>query len=337
MPLLKLDAGEARDRLENKHAFWWKPGIDVENRRGRFAVQRRNHEVFVPSLSGDWTKTLEVSRADPVFAVGSCFARGIEVALRSRDFQVLSYAAEFDDFELASPNVTGRGFTNKYSSFSIENELTWALDAEAQFPVESLVEVAEDTVVDPHVNPTLKWLDLASTIARRNIISEVYGRAAQAPLIVITLGLVETWTDLQERVRLNMAPTSEMVSLNPGRYQFEVTGFAENRDALDRISRLLNEHGHPDTQIVVTVSPVPLRATFSGRDVVAANAYSKSVLRAAAEEWCFDEPNVHYFPSYEIVTNSASDNAWKADGRHVQHQAFSRIMSLFTKTFVTDP
>lgn len=55
-------------------------------------------------------------------------------------------------------------------------------------------------------------------------------------------------------------------------------------------------------KIIVTVSPVPLQATFSGQDCVTANSYSKAVMRCAAEHLCRRFPGiVDYFPSYEMV------------------------------------
>jgi len=96
----------------------------------------------------------------------------------------------------------------------------------------------------------------------------------------------------------------------------------------------LNRHGHVDLQVVVTTSPIPLLATFTDRDVVAANTYSKSVLRAVAEDLAAAHPNVHYFPSYEIVMNSDRGAAWADDGRHVQPEVVNHIMSLFQRHFV---
>ena len=107
--------------------------------------------------------------------------------------------------------------------------------------------------------------------------------------------------------------------------------------ALERIHRLVSEHGHPDVQILVTVSPVPLDATFTGTDIVLANIYSKSLLRTAAGEWSQGHGNVHYFPSYEIVMNSAREGAWFMDGRHVRPDMVAHIMQTFADAYATRP
>ncbi|MFK5955328.1 MAG: GSCFA domain-containing protein [Planctomycetota bacterium] len=268
--------------------------------------------------------------------MGSCFARGIENAMLGKKFNVLSAAAEFDSFELALPGVTGRGFMNKYSTHSIRHELEWALDSDAEFPESSLVEGEDGTWIDPSTNPTLKWVCHEGTLRRRATISEVIRRIAKCRVIVFTLGLVELWYDNEAGIHLNMAPSPHMRSLHPGRYSFEVSNFIENRENMEAIGALLKKVGRSDLQIVVTTSPVPLMATFTNRDIVVANAYSKSVLRAVAEDFTASHDYAHYFPSYEIVMNSARKVAWSEDGRHVVPEVVHHIMRLFGENFVED-
>jgi GSCFA family protein len=87
-------------------------------------------------------------------------------------------------------------------------------------------------------------------------------------------------------------------------------------------------------QIVVTVSPVPLMATFSGEDIVVANTYSKLLLRTVAQEWAEAHRNVHYFPSYEIVQNSDRVVTWEEDLRHVKGEVTNHIMELFLRHYL---
>jgi hypothetical protein len=119
----------------------------------------------------------------------------------------------------------------------------------------------------------------------------------------------------------------------PDRYELHVTNFADNLSNLEAIHALLKEFGHHDVRIIVTVSPVPLMATFSAEDVVVANTYSKSLLRAVAQEWAAKYENVHYFPSYEIVQNSDPRLTWEEDRRHVKGQVVQHIMRLFLRNY----
>ena len=113
-----------------------------------------------------------------------------------------------------------------------------------------------------------------------------------------------------------------------------MSNFAENRANMGAVVDLLNRFGHDDVQVIVTTSPIPLLATFTNRDVVTANTFSKATLRCVAEDLAADHANVHYFPSYEIVMNSDRGAAWTDDGRHVEPEVVQHIMATFKHHFV---
>lgn len=310
---------------------WAGRGIDPSNTQGSFACQRLSKPFFIPAVYPEF----KILRTDSLYAIGSCFARGIENALKGRGFRVESAAADFDRFPtVADKKVTALGFTNKYSTYSILNELRWALEPGAKFPEDSLVDLDQNHCVDPHINPTLQVVDRTETLERRKIIHEVTSRIRQCRVVFITLGLVEVWYDRDAEVYLNTTPTSAMRTLHPNRYEFQVSNWLGNMENLERIHELLLAHGHPEVRIIVTTSPVPLQATFSGQDVVVANSYSKSTLRAAAQDFAAAHNNVQYFPSYEIVINSQREKSWENDLRHVRGEMTQHIMSLFMEKFV---
>jgi len=322
VPLLTRMGLPALKSIQSYRAARW---IDKDETSPEAALNRIGQRAFVPILGR--SPGLDPSRG--VYAIGSCFARGIENALRAH-VPVLSIDDAFDDLPLARPDVTGRGFMNKYSTFAIDQELRWALVG--GFPEESLVRLADGRWVDPHTNPTLLPGPRATVLARRRTLLEIARQSAEASLVIITLGLVEVWRDLATNTVTTMTPSEEMLETNPKRFQFEVSTFDENYAALESIHATLAANGRPDHQIVVTVSPVPLNATPSGRDVVLANTYSKSLLRVAAEQWAFSHDHVHYFPSYEITVNSADPYR---DGRHVRHDLVAHIMTVFRRRFLS--
>ena len=88
---------------------------------------------------------------------------------------------------------------------------------------------------------------------------------------------------------------------------------------------------NPSAQIILTVSPVPLMATAeAGQHVLSATTYSKSVLRVAAETLRRRFDNVHYFPSYEIITGAFNRGAYFAnDLRNVLEEGVAHVMRLF--------
>jgi hypothetical protein len=74
--------------------------------------------------------------------------------------------------------------------------------------------------------------------------------------------------------------------------------------------------------------------TFSTMDIVVANTWAKSLLRAVAQEWAAAHANVDYFPSYEIVQNSDRAAAWEPDLRHVKGAGAQHIMELFLQKYL---
>jgi hypothetical protein len=248
---------------------------------------------------------------------------------------ILSAAPEFASFRTISKDVTGLGFTNKYNTFSIYNELRWSLDPEAECPRESIVDLGNGLFLDPHVNPSLPLTDAEETWQRRSLIQLVNQRIAQCRVVIVTLGLIEVWRDIVTDTFLNSTPPLAALQRYPDRYEFHVTDFFENLANLEKIHALLERFGQRDVQIVVTVSPVPLMASFSTEDIVLANTYSKSLLRTVAQQWVATHQNVHYFPSYEIVLNSDRGATWEQDLRHVKGKVANHIMDIFLNTYLS--
>jgi GSCFA family len=315
----------------NEYTRWHKQGIDPKDPNGPFACQRLRRPVFVPAL----TPLFRIDKKDRLFAMGSCFARGIESALKARGFRVESAAKDFDKFVVDSTKkVTALGFTNKYTTYSMLNELRWALDPSTHFPEESLVDLDDQRCIDPHINPTLMATNHAGTLERRRIIQEVIHRIAYCHVVFLTLGLVEVWYDTQAQVHLNTTPNKDMHRMFPGRYEFMASNYLQNMDNMENLYSLLAVYGRKDLQIIVTTSPVPLQATFTGQDIVVANTYSKSTLRAVAQDFAAAHDNVQYFPSYEIVMNSDRDQSWEDDLRHVKGAMGKHVMDVFMRNFV---
>jgi len=324
-----ITTAEVNRNFANPCTRWHEKGALPYQTDGKLAFQRLRQPFFTPAIRPGF----RLRREDKLFAIGSCFARGIESALIEQKMDVLSTTTEFDSFPAINDELR-LGFTNKYNTFSIHNELRWALDPAADFPRDSLVEIGNGLFYDPHTNPALQLAGLEETIRRREIIQSVTSRIAECRVVIITLGLVEVWRDKLADVFINTAPIPVAQCSHPDRYELHVTNFAQNFSNLERIHALLSQFGHADVQIVVTVSPVPLMATFSGEDVVLANTYSKSLLRTVAQEWAAAHKNVHYFPSYEIVQNSDRLVTWEEDLRHVKGKVAEHIMKLFLRHYL---
>jgi len=92
--------------------------------------------------------------------------------------------------------------------------------------------------------------------------------------------------------------------------------------------------------IVVTLSPVPLEATFREISCMTADSVSKSVLRVAIDQAMSEHrPDVYYWPSFEIVRWAGAHVSWPAYGfhddraRHVTRYTVGRIIDAFVESF----
>jgi hypothetical protein len=314
----------------NEARTWHKDSAAPDDPAGNYAFQRLRHTWFTPKTDPKF----KLRRNDKFYAIGSCFARGLEKALAIHKIVVESAAPEFAKLQRANKQVTGLGFTNKYNTYSILNELRWALDPAAVFPSDSIVQLTKTTWYDPHTNPTLNFTGFQETLERRALMQAVTKRIKNCRAVVVTLGLAEVWRDIQADVFINRTPIPSLFTTQPGRYEFYLTGFAENLANLEAIHALLTQYGHPDVHIIVTVSPVPLENTFSSMDIVIANTWAKSLLRAVAQEWAAPRANVDYFPSYEIVQGSDRAAVWETDLRHVKGAGVKHIMELFLRSYL---
>jgi hypothetical protein len=275
------------------------------------------------------TPKFKITAGDRFFCLGSCFARNVELELIYRDIAVLSkrIVSPKEEFEHRPTGVV-----NKYTTASILNELQWVLDPPA--PQDILVETNRGWI-DFQLSSNIP-VTLERGIERRRYMTEDYfARLRKADVVIITLGYVETWFDSASGFYLNIAPSRAEVRRHSGRFHIERTDVAKNLEHLAAIRHALGELS-PGCRIVITVSPVPMNATFSGDDVIVANTYSKATLRAAAQTFADTYSDVEYFPSYELAMLSRREAVFKDDWIHVQDRCVESIMESFISSHLGD-
>jgi len=87
--------------------------------------------------------------------------------------------------------------------------------------------------------------------------------------------------------------------------------------------------------VLLTVSPVPLIATYEPTHVLTATTYSKSVLRVAAGTLARELDWVDYFPSFEIITGSFNGGAYyQDDAREVTDAGVAHVMRCFARHYL---
>lgn len=197
-----------------------------------------------------------------------------------------------------------------------------------------------DVFVDPF-RPLIEPDGFASPDAVRasakDHLAQVQRVFAEADVIVFTLGLTEGWRSREDGAVFAAAPGVSGGAFDPARHEkinFSSREVCDDLQALcDRIKSV-----NPDARVLLTVSPVPLIATHQeDQHVVSATSYSKAVLRVAAGEVAQANPQVSYFPSFEIITSGHSRGAYfEPDLRGVREVGVAHVMRVFTRHFLDE-
>lgn len=151
-------------------------------------------------------------------------------------------------------------------------------------------------------------------------------------VFVFTLGLTECWRSKTDGAVLPLCPGVEGGEFSNDKYEFYNQTMSDVVSDMSEFIELLSKV-NSSAQLILTVSPVPLMATAVPKaHVLSATTYSKSVLRVAAETLTLEHSNVHYFPSYEIITGAFNRGCYFAnDLRNVLEDGVTHVMGLFLK------
>ena len=158
----------------------------------------------------------------------------------------------------------------------------------------------------------------------------------QTDVFIFTFGLTEAWTDRESGTVYPTAPGTIAGHYDPGRFTFRNFTFPDIYNDFVEVRSILKQL-RPDIRFVVTVSPVPLTATASGRHVLTATVHSKSILRAVAGQLEQEFDDVDYFPSYEIITNPAVRSGFFCDNlRNIDQAGVTAAMHTFMSGHLPD-
>jgi tetratricopeptide (TPR) repeat protein len=314
MPLERFTSAETSQNLRRNRVSIWPDGRLASGRMGVYA-------------SCEPSPSFEFMDNDAFFTMGSCFAREVEKNLVKAGLKAPMTELALPKEEMISG--TANEILNKYTPFAMLNEIRWALTGETP-PDEHLYLLADaekDLWADPHLHPELKPAPLARLKQRRADVLQLTRSILETRVIIFTMGLVEAWYDNQSGLYLNGSPPKLALSSQPERFELHVLSYEDIMVAMEELYTLIGHYCRKDVRILITVSPVPFKATLTGRDALAANTYSKSVLRTIAESFVRRHENVDYFPSYEIVTLSDRVAAYWIDNIHVRPEMVERIMN----------
>lgn len=253
----------------------------------------------------------QITPETQITAFGSCFAKNISDWLSTRNFRILNAA---DEAKRAYVVSMGEGMVN---SFVIRQQFEWAWENKVFEQALWHGYQAEEFGYDEEVR-----------LETKRIFDET-------DVFILTFGLSEIWYD--EPTGNVFWRTIPKDAYDPSRHKFRVSTVEENRDNIRAIYDLVRKH-RPDAKLIVTLSPVPLIATFRNVSCLTANSVSKATLRVALDEVVREvggEGHLYYWPSYELITD-VFRLPYRPDRRHMPTQVLHHVMRLFEAAWCTE-
>ncbi len=302
----------------------------------RRAVSRGEAHLFDPVVN----PRFHIAPDARVATAGSCFAQHISRRLREIGFNY--YIPEAGD-HLPEAERTARQygifsarFGNLYTTTQLHQLFQEAFGE--RVPVEQAWRRPDGRYVDPYrqqVEPAGFVCPEDVAADRALHLAAVREMFLNADVLVFTLGLTETWRSKLDGSVFPLAPGVVAGSFDPERHEPINLGVEEVAADLSRFLGQLKAI-NPGVRVLLTVSPVPLIATFEDRNVLCSTTYSKSVLRVVADMIVRAYDWTDYFPSYEIITGSyAGGLYYEADHREVNRIGVAHAMRCFLKNYTT--
>lgn len=284
------------------------------------------------------TTRFTIGKSARVATAGSCFAQHISNRLEKIGFNYFVAEAgenvSSDRRKLLNYGVFSARFGNIYTTRQLLQLFQECFDDRTV--AEAVWKSDEDRFVDalrPQVTPGGYSSEEEVLTDRKAHLTAVRKMFEHCDIFVFTLGLTETWRSRIDRTVYPVAPGVSGGSFDPGRHEFINLDVLEVMADLDEILQRLKAV-NPRVKVVLTVSPVPLIATYEPRNVLVATTYSKSVLRVAAETAYRKYDWVEYFPSYEIIVGNYSNSAYyDADYRGVNAIGVDHAMRCFLANY----
>lgn len=282
----------------------------------------------------------QIAPEDKIATAGSCFAQHIARYLSQSGY---NYLVTEPGNPILSEQIRASynygTFSARYGNLYTTRQL-WQLIQRAYglfTPVDSHWPGKNGAVIDPY-RPYIQpggFSSLAELEAdRAQHLAAVRQIVETSDVFVFTLGLTECWENTQDGAIYPACPGCGVGSHDPQKHRFVNLGVSEVIADLEAaIAFMLDKN--PSLKILLTVSPVPLIATYEPRHVLSSTVYSKSVLRVAAQALCDARPQVEYFPSFELITgNFTQGRYYEPDWREVRPEGVAHVMRCFFRHYL---
>ena len=285
--------------------------------RAQKAKKKVGHYPTTNDFLGDFQKLIKdhiavnlqgeekfVDLKSQFFTMGSCFARNL------------------------SKSLTDSGYTSRHMEISEYINTTFANKV--------FVDWLRDANVDDAIRERIVEL-LPSGWSKEATLSII----KDSNVFILTLGVAAAFFDRDTGAFVLPRPTSLNSRALAEKYLFRTASVKENVDNVLYLLEFVRSVS-PDIKIVVTVSPVPLLASFEFESVVQADCLSKSTMRLVAHEVVNNSgiSNITYWPSFEIFRwagSNSSDYFAADDGAawHVSEEKVTGTIKAFIDMFST--
>lgn len=322
---------DVRDSLSGNRFRNFAPAAVRTGRSGSERIRENDFPILeiIPKF--------RIARTSRFFTIGSCFARNIEIELFKNKFDVLTARSIFPAELYGLAGGARNGALNAYTPHSMDSLVSLPDRPDAERAGILRLSEDKDEWADMLLSGLRTPLNGEETKLGRDILLSTYRQLPSADVVVITLGYTEGWYDKIDDIYVNRSPgTSKQTMRHGDRYAFANADSVAVRKHLDSIVANINAKTGGRARIIITVSPVPFAATWTSRDAVIANSYSKCTLATEANYLASRHDNIDYFPSYEMVTLGNPDTTWEADGVHVKDDTVRRIIGMFIEKYIVD-
>jgi hypothetical protein len=243
-----------------------------------------------------------LNRDTRFFTMGSCFARNLSKSLVDSGYA--SHHMEISEYI----NTT---FANKVF-------VDWLRDADIDGAI-------RDRIVEM----------LPPGWSKENTLQVI----KNSDVFILTLGVAPAFFDRATGDFVLPRPSALNSRVLAEKYLFRTTSVQENVDNVRCLIEFIRSIS-PHMKIVVTVSPIPLVASFEYESAVQADCLSKSTMRLVAHEVVNNSniPNILYWPSFEIFrwAGSNASNYYAADDGaawHVSEEKVAGTIRAFVEMF----
>ncbi|WP_411033852.1 GSCFA domain-containing protein [Shinella sp. BYT-45] len=278
-----------------------------------------------------------IKPSDKIATAGSCFAQHIAKSLSSSGYNYFIAESPAVPMSRAEAFNNGYGvFSARYGNVYTAKQLLQLFDRafDAFDPILPDWFRDDGRVVDPF-RPQVAaegFADNGEMLSdRKRHLLSVKRMFKELDIFIFTLGLTEAWRHKSTGAILPIAPgvvagTMSEDEYEPVNFRYDEV-YSDMAEFLDKLKAV-----NPRAEVLLTVSPVPLMATFEPRHVLVSTTVSKSILRSAADQLVRRYGFTHYFPSYEIITGNYTRGEYFAeDLREVKPEGVSHVMTTFLK------